>query len=100
MAQLEPKQQEIMTFLHEHVFDPVLQSVTASKGIKSGVRLTITRMEQLNAEKMVQYFWSAIKGTERSVGFAELMKQEGFGRFEEALEEFRIRFDDKFLRRP
>jgi hypothetical protein len=36
-----------------------------------GVRYTIMRMEQ----------------------------QEGFDRFEEALEEFRVRFDDHFLRR-
>jgi hypothetical protein len=41
---------------------------------------------------------SAIVGTERSIGFAVLMRQEGFDRFEEALEEFRERFDDRFLR--
>jgi hypothetical protein len=46
---------------------------------------------------MVQYYWSAIFGTERSKGFAALMKKEGFGRFEEALEEFRDRFDQRFL---
>lgn len=27
---------------------------------------------------MVQYYWSAIVGTERSIGFAALMRQEGF----------------------
>ena len=57
------------------------------------------RMENRDAEGMIQYYWSAIIGTERSVGFAALMKKGGFGRFEEALEEFRIRFDDHFLRK-
>jgi len=49
---------------------------------------------------MVQDYWSAIIGTEKSIGFAALMRQEGFERFEETLEEFRVRFDDRFLRQP
>ena len=51
------------------------------------------------AAGMIQY-WSAIIGTERSISSAALMRQEGFDRFEEALEEFRVRFDDTFLRQP
>jgi hypothetical protein len=57
-------------------------------------------MEKLRAAKMVQYYWSAIIGTERSIGFATKLRQEGFTRFEEALEEFRVRFDDAFLKPP
>jgi hypothetical protein len=98
-VQLGRKETEIMGFLHEHVFDPILSSPQASEKLKQGVRGTIMRMEQRDAEGMVQYYWSAIIGTERSIGFAALMRQEGFGRFEEALEEFRLRFDDDFLRR-
>jgi hypothetical protein len=58
------------------------------------------QMEKRDAEGMVQYYWSAIVGTERSIGFAALMRQEGFSRFEEALEEFRFQFNDDFLGRP
>jgi hypothetical protein len=92
------KEQEIITFLHRRIFDPILQSSEASERLKQGVRLTIMRMEQRDAAGMVHYYWSAIIGTERSVGFAALMRQEGFARFEEALEEFRVLFDDRFLR--
>ena len=99
-AQLGRKEQEIMDFLHERIFDPILQSPTASEKIRQGVRYTIMRMEQRDAVGMIQYYWSAIIGTERSIGFAAQMRQEGFERFEEALEEFRVRFDDAFLRRP
>jgi hypothetical protein len=88
-----------MDFLHERVFDPILQSPVASEKLKQGARLTIMRMEQRDAAGMIQYYWSAIIGTERSIGFAALMRGEGFERFEEALEEFRVRFDDNFLRR-
>lgn len=56
-------------------------------------------MEKLEARKMIQYFWSAIIGTERSIGFAARMREEGFTRFEEIFEEVRVRFDDRFMRR-
>jgi hypothetical protein len=98
MVQRGPKEQAIMAFLHERIFDPILASSVASASLKQGVRLTIMRMERHDAAGMVQYYWSAIIGTERSIGFAGRMRQEGFTRFEEALEEFRIRFDNAFLR--
>ncbi len=91
------KEQEIMQFLRERVFDPVLNSPEASEKLKQGVRLTIVRMEQRDAMGMVQYFWSAVTGTERSIGFAKMMKAEGFNRFEEAIDEFRTRFSDLWL---
>lgn len=91
------KEQEIMQFLHERVFDPVLNSDTASAKLKQGIRMTIVRMEQRDAVGMVSYFWSAVTGTERSIGFAKSMKDEGFDRFEEAIDEFRTRFSDLWL---
>jgi hypothetical protein len=93
------KEQEIMDFLDDRIFGPVLASPNASASLKSGIRLTMTRMEQRDAAGMIQYYWSAIIGTERSIGFAARMREEGFTRFEEALEEFRLRFDNAFLRR-
>ena len=94
------KEQEIMDFLHKKIFDTILQSPKASEKLKQGVRLTIMRMEQRDAAGMIKYYWSAIIGTERSIGFAALMRQEGFDRFEEALEKFRVLFGDDFLRQP
>jgi transposase-like protein len=76
-------------FLHKHVFDPILSSPVASDALKRGVRLTIMRMEQLNPRGIVQYYWSAIIGTERSTEFARQMRTEGFTRFEEVIDEFR-----------
>ena len=94
LSQLGRKEAEIMDFLHTNTFDPILQSPRASEKLKQGVRGTIMRMEQRNAAGMIQYYWSAIVGTERSISFAGLMRQEGFSRFEEALEECCVRFDD------
>ncbi|HKX10213.1 MAG TPA: hypothetical protein VJN67_18590 [Stellaceae bacterium] len=89
-----------MDFLHERIFDPILQSPQASEKLKQGVRLTVMRLEERDAAGMIQYYWSAIVGTERSIGFAALMRKEGFERFEEAIDEFRLHFNGKFLKQP
>jgi hypothetical protein len=91
------KEEEIMQYLHENVFDPILNSPKASEKLKQGVRLTIVRMNQRDALGMVKYYWSAISGTDASIGFAKLMKDEGFTRFEEVLEDFRVRFGQSWL---
>jgi hypothetical protein len=94
------KEQAILDFLQQRIFDPILQSEDASERLKQGVRYTVMRMRERDAAGMVQYYWSAIVGTEKSIGFASQMRQEGFERFEEAIDEFRVRFDNKFLREP
>lgn len=86
-----------MNYLHEKVFDPILNSKTASSKIKSGVNLTIGRMSKLSAEKMVQYFWSAL-AAENSIDFSKRLKEEGHTRFEDVMEEFRDKFNDKWLK--
>ena len=91
------KEQELMQYLHEKVFDKILNSPTASSKIKSGINLTIGRMNRLSAEKMVQYFWSAL-ATDNSIRFSKKMKEEGLTRFEDVMEEFRDKFNDQWLR--
>lgn len=92
------KDQEIMNFLHENVFDPILNSEDASKSLKKGVRSTIMRMNERDTKGKIQYYWSAIIGTERSTKFARSMREEGFTRFEEVIDEFRDRFNDDWIR--
>lgn len=91
------KEQEIIDFLTEKVFNPILNSKSSSTKVKSGVNLTIGRMNKLNARKMVQYFWSAL-ATENAINFSKHLKREGFVRFEDVMEEFRDRFNDSWLR--
>jgi hypothetical protein len=96
----EQKKQELMAFLHDSVFDPILNSANATERLKTGVRYTIMRMNERDPLGMVTYYWSAIHGTDRSIRFAADMRSEGYTRFEdrEILEEFRIRFGDDWLR--
>lgn len=92
------KEQEVMEFLSHNVFEPILNSANASEALKKGVRYTIMRLNNLEAEGMVSYYWSAIVGTEKSTEFARQMRSEGFTRFEEVIDEFRDRFNDAWLR--
>ena len=74
------------------MFDPILNVPRACEQLKRGRRLTMILMLQRDAAGMIQYFWSAIIGTERSIGFFAQMEREGFDLFEEVYEEFRNRF--------
>lgn len=93
------KEQELLKYLHEHVFDPILNSDKASFKLKKGVNYTIMRLNERDAAGMRHYYWSAIVGTDRSVKFASDMRAEGFMRFEEIIEDFRVRFNDAWLKR-
>lgn len=93
------KEDEIMEFLNQNIFTPILSSTEASENLKRGVRYTIMRLEQRDARGMISYYWSAIVGTEKSTKFARSMKKEGFTRFEEVIDEFREKFSDQWLRK-
>lgn len=92
------KEQGLIAFLHEKVFDPILNSKETPANIKSGVNLTIGRMNRLSAEKMVQYFLSAL-ATDNAITFSKKIKSEGLPRFEDIFEEFRDKFNDEWIRK-
>ena len=92
------KKAEILGFLSEHVFSPILDSARSSDSLKQGVRLTIMRMNERDSAGIVSYYWSAVVGTERSTAFARSMRAEGFTRFEEIVEAFRDRFGNAWIR--
>jgi len=92
------KKQEILNYLHENVFDPILNSEKASDKLKKGIRYTIMRLNESDSAGIVHFYWSAVSGTDRSIEFARQMREEGFIRFEEILEDFRMRFNDQWIK--
>ena len=94
------KRKAIMDYLDEKVFNPALQYGKQEKNttIVRGVNLTRARMSRLSSKQMVHYFWSAISGTDKSIRFAEIMKECDIPRFETVFEEFREKFNDDFFR--
>lgn len=94
------KEEEILNYLDSKIFTPIVESEEVPKNIKNGIRITRSRMKQLSAEKMVEYYWHSIIGTEnnRSINFAELLKENNLVRFEDVMEEFRVKFGNEFIR--
>lgn len=65
--------------------------------LKKGIKYTIMRMNERDSAGIVHYYWSVVSGTDRSIEFAKQMREEGFTRFEELYEEFRERFNDRWI---
>lgn len=88
------READIIDFLDTNVFNPILNDARASKALKDGVRMTRARMIRLPADSMIKYYWSAISGTDRSMDFADRMREEGFTRFEDpgVIDDFRRKF--------
>ena len=92
------KKNQIMQFLHERVFDPILESTNASNALKSGIRLTVARLQNRTSTEVVSFVWVVMQGTDRSVTFSRQMRLEGFTRFEDHIEDFRNTFNDRWMK--
>lgn len=88
------KEQEIMNFLIESIFNPILNSPEETPQMKQGVNIAISRIENLNAEEMIAYFWESIIGLERSTLFAKFVRKK---EFVDAVNEFGEKFNDEWL---
>ena len=97
----EPQRcQEIDNYFNARLFEPTIKYATDNKikEIAQGARYTRMRMSQLDSKKKLQYFWSAIQGTEKSIKFSKLLKDNGVLRFEDILEEVREKFNDEYFK--
>lgn len=97
----EPQRcQEMNNYFNTKLFEPTIKYATDNniKEIAQGARYTRMRMEQLDSKKKLQYFWSAIQGTEKSIKFSKLLKSNGVLRFEDILEEVREKFNDEYFK--
>lgn len=100
METTNQKAQEIKEYLNNKVFTPALDYGKVHKNLKviQGVNLTKMRINRLvKPEQVMQYFWSAIIGTEKSMSFYHILKNVGVTTFEDIQVEFRERFNDAWL---
>ena len=91
------KEEKIMEFLNKNVFDPILCCPTIHEDIREGVQRTIEYFSTQDASGMIEHYWRSIRGTTGSIAFAGMLKQHGFTRFEDLIDEFRIRFNEEWL---
>lgn len=94
------KREEIMNYFNETIFEPAIRYSQENniKEIAQGARYTRMRMQQLDAVGMIHYFWAAVQGTDKSIAFSELLRDNQVLRFEDILEDVRVRFNNDYLR--
>lgn len=94
------RKEDMLNYFNERIFEPAIKFSKESgiREIAQGCRYTKMRMSQLEPVSMLGYFWSAIQGTDKSIRFADLLKQHGVLRFEDILEDVRVRFNDEYFR--
>lgn len=89
------KEQEILDFLEETMFTPILKSASTSERFKTATRGLRLRMKQRNAQGMIQYFWSTVAdASAKHAKYGRMLQNEGFSSFEDVVNEFRIRFKE------
>ena len=80
------KEQEIMEFLQEKVFNPILSNQNLPMPAKMALNMTISKMKTLTADEMISYFQQAVS-TSKS-----LFENSDGANFEAIIEEFKNRF--------
>jgi len=89
------KEQEILDFLEEKMFTPILNSASTSERFKTATRGLRLRMKQRNAQGMIQYFWSTVADANaKHANYGRMLQNEGFPEFEAVVDEFRIHFKE------
>ena len=93
------KEEQVLSYLYDRIFLDVINSKTASKKAKNIVNKTIMCLKQLPLESMIQYVWNAVYEEDNNGDRANnILKQEGFTTFQDIIEEFKIKFDDNFIK--
>ena len=94
------KCKEIMNYFDEKIFNPALDFAKRNHNntIYRGINITRARMYRLSSEKKIQFFWSAIVGTDKSIRFSDILKDNGITRFEDIIEEVRTKFNNDYLK--
>lgn len=89
------KEQEILSFLEEKMFRPILNSPASSERFKTATRGLHLRMKQRDAQGMIQYFWSTVVDSRaKHASYGRIIQNEKFPEFEDVVNEFRLRFKE------
>jgi hypothetical protein len=87
--------QEIMDFLDERIFNPIENNPAVPESIRRKNRFTRDNISKLPRESMIKYFWSSI--VSEGIAFSNEKRNANLGlpKFEDILEEFRVRFPSR-----
>ena len=89
------KEQEIIDFLERKMFNPILMSPNTSERFKVATRGLRLRLQQRDAQGMIQYFWNTVADPKaKHATYGRMLRNEDFPEFEEVVSEFRVHFHE------
>lgn len=92
------KEQEVLTFLYNDFFNPVLSSKRTSEELKKNIQDTMLALSDRSAEGIIRYFWSTIAGDEMRTILIKRLEEEGFLEFDKIINKFKMHFNEEWLR--
>lgn len=90
---------EMIRYFNETIFEPAIQYGIEHNipKMSQGARYTRMRFKLLSSDKILHYFWSAIIGTDKSIPFSKLLKDNNVLRFEDIIDDVRDRFGNDYF---
>ena len=95
----QERKEEMLEYFNETIFEPAIQYGKEHNipKMSQGARYTRMRFQLLTSDKILHYFWSAIVGTDKSIPFSKLLKDNNVLRFEDLIDDVRDRFGNGYF---
>lgn len=95
----QERKKEMLNYFNETIFEPAIQYGKEHNipKMSQGARYTRMRFMLLSSDRILQYFWSAIIGTEKSIPFSKLLRDNNVLRFEDIIDEVRDKFSNEYF---
>lgn len=92
------KKEELLTFLNQQLFDPILQSPYASDELKCDFQHMLTTISNFSVEGILIYFWTTMTNSEMQMIFSHRLEEEVSLDFHLFLNTFNSYFTYEWLR--
>ena len=91
------KKQQLLNFLHEELFNPILHSPYASSQLKHDFEHTEQMLKDFSAEGILFYIWNSFANKEVEMILSNRLMDEGFHSYEHVLNTFKHEFTYEWL---
>jgi hypothetical protein len=90
------KEEELIAFLHENLYDPILAMKDLSPDDRNEINRIIDEMNYLEARRMIQYFYNTLI-TYNEILYPRRNKKESVPDLNKIFEEIRTKYNGEWL---
>lgn len=92
------KKEELLAFLNDELFNPILQSTHTSSELKYDFEQLLATISHFSVEGILIYFWTTMTHAEIKMIFSHRLEEEASLDFHSFLDQFRSYFTYEWLR--